>query len=319
MIDIESVGVHRPRYRIDASEFEAVWGDGPGANVSSVAVPGPDEDALTMGVEAAERALDASSADRSAIGAVAIGTTTPPLEENDPGAQLVEMLGLARSTETDAFAQSTRAGVRALRTVASGDVEPALVVATDRPRGEPDDAIGQRAGAGAVAMILSDDGDAALVEAGQYARSFPGTRYRERAAATTRSYGATSYERRSYVETVGAALDALTEPIEAVAPTAPNGTMPHRATNDVDNDPVIYHRADELGDLGAASPFFGLLAAWEDGQRNVTLVGYGGGAAADAVRVEGSTTPVGRTFDWSSLTYAEYLRFRGEITSGGDR
>ncbi|MFW5903147.1 MAG: hypothetical protein ACOCS7_00255 [Halolamina sp.] len=316
MTAIESVGVHVPRYRIQAETIRDARGSFEPAGVETVAVPGADEDALTMGVEAAERALDGAGVDRSSIETLTIGTTTPPLDEGDLTAQTVALLGLEQSVETTAVTQSTRAGTRAVRIAERLRDGPALAIAADAPRGPPDDALGQGAGAGAVALLLTDDGSAAIETTAATARAYPGTRYRERGRETTRAYGATSYERRAYAESVARTVDALEEPVVALAPTAPDGSMPYRATTELDDDPPVYQAASSLGDTGAASPLFGLLEAWNEGETDVAVVGYGGGSI-DVIRVEGTASPRRSPVPTVDLSYARYLELRGEIADAG--
>ncbi|MFB6070025.1 MAG: hypothetical protein ABEJ76_03300 [Halanaeroarchaeum sp.] len=320
MTAIESVGVHVPRYRIAADTVREAWGQFEPAGIQTVAVAGPDEDALTMAVEAAERALETSRHDRSAISTLAVGTTTPPLDESDLAAQATEMLGLPRAVESATFTQSTRAGTSALHSATALREGPALVVAADAPDGEPDEALGQAAGAGAVAFVLADDGPTVLEETGTATRAYPGTRFRERGSETVSAYGATTYERRAYTETIARAIEDLPGEPDAIAPSAPDGSMPYRATSDVDADPDVYQRASDLGDTGAASPLFGLLAAWDADEEDVVVVGYGDGASADALRLTGSAPVESGSIDPVEVTYAEYLRIRGDLVSaGGDR
>ncbi|MFT4885402.1 MAG: hydroxymethylglutaryl-CoA synthase, partial [Natronomonas sp.] len=56
---LAGIGAYTPRLRIVAEEFEEAWGNFDAAGIEQKAVPEADEDALTMGIEAAERALDA--------------------------------------------------------------------------------------------------------------------------------------------------------------------------------------------------------------------------------------------------------------------
>lgn len=318
MTGIESVGVHVPRYRIQAETVREARGSFEPSGVNSVAVPGADEDTLTMGVEAAERALDGAALDRSALTTLAIGTTTPPLDEGDLTAQVAELLGLPRSVETTAITQSTRAGTRALRSAASVRDGLALAIAADAPQGPPDEALGQGAGAGAVALLLTDDGAAGITATASTARTYPGTRYRERGESDVKSYGATAYERRAYVESVARTIEALGERPNAIAPTAPDGAMPSRATNDLDGDPTVYQAASALGDTGAASPLFGLLEAWQEDESDVVVVGSGGGSA-DALRISGTVDPNRSPVPTVDLSYPTYRKLRGEtVASGGD-
>jgi len=312
---IESVGTYVPRYRITADTIAEAWNGFRARGVREKRVAAGDEDAVTMAVEAAKDALAASSHDRDDVETIALGTTTPPVEEGDVGVQVAEILGLDRSAEVTVHSQSARAGTRALVAALRADA-PGLVVAADCPLGEPDSAIDHAAGAGAVALVVGDDG-ADVVETATYAREYPGTRFRRRGSEATETYDATAYERDAYTSVIGGAVGNLADPPEAIAPTAPDGSLPSRAESAADGA-TVYQYADELGDTGAASPLFGLVAAWEDGADSVTVVGFGDGAGADAVTIEGRL-PVELDRAAIDVSYAEYLRKRGHILPhGGD-
>ena len=315
MTAIESVGTHLPTYRITAEEIGEAWDGFRARGVAEKRVAGADEDAVTMAVAASKDAIDAASVDRSALSTLAVGTTTPPVEEGDIGATIAEILGLDERVDVAVFSQSTRAGTQALRTAVRAD-GPALAVAADCPRGTPDDAIDHAAGAGAVAAVTGDSG-ATVRETATYTQEYPGTRFRQRGSDAVETYDATAYERDAYTSTIDGALAELSDVPAALAPTAPDGSLPGRAGRLVDGA-TAYHLADELGDTGAASPLFGLLAAWDAGEETVAVLGYGAGSSVDALVVEGSLS-----VDWerppTEITYGEYLRKRGHVLSeGGD-
>ncbi|MFD1525979.1 ACP synthase, partial [Halolamina salina] len=71
---IAAIGAYTPRLRIDAAEFEAAWGQFDAAAIEKKAVPEADEDALTMGIEAARRALDAADRDGDEVAHLAFAT-----------------------------------------------------------------------------------------------------------------------------------------------------------------------------------------------------------------------------------------------------
>lgn len=334
MSDLTGVGAYVPRYRITASTIADAWDGFRARGVDEKRVAGADEDAVTMAVAAAERAIADAGVDRAQIGTLALGTTTPPVDEGDVGVTVAEVLGLDACVDVRTATQSTRAGTRALRAAVDSS-GPALAVASDAPVGAPDDAVGHAAGAGAVALVAgADDGDGGgdgdgdgdpeeldrptVTGTATYAREYPGTRFRRRGADTVETYGAAAYEREAYTATIAGAYAALPDPPTDAAPTAPDGSLPGRAGRAIEGA-TVHHLADELGDTGAASPLFGLLAAWEAGADSVAVLGYGDGAGVDAVAVEGS-----RSVEWrrpaTDLTYAEYLRKRGDVLSaGGER
>lgn len=316
--NIESAGAYTPRFRIDGDEFAKAWGsfDAPGIERKSVAAA--DEDAVTMAVEATIDALVGSNYARNEITGLAFASTTPPVDEGDVAATVAEILGLNTRVETAAFTQSTGAGGSALRWGMSVPTGPTLVIATDAPYGEPDDAIDHAAGAGAVAFLLADDGPVKIEATATHTEEFPGTRFRERGATAVDTYDATAYEREAYETVVAGAVEALNNSPTTVAPTAPNGKRPYRVARQLEGEIDIYQTANELGDTGAASAFFGLLSAWADDRDEVTLVTYGDGASAVAVRVVG-TLNASWNRETVDISYAEYARKRSHIVAtGGD-
>ncbi|XVH33555.1 hypothetical protein ACNS7O_18055 (plasmid) [Haloferacaceae archaeon DSL9] len=319
MISIEAVGTSLPAAQIDAEALEEAPGGCRARGVKRKTVAAFDEDSVTMGIDAAKCALEASAHDRREIEQLAVATTTPPIDEGDIAATVATALGLERSTETIAVTQSGRAGTQALLWAARVATGPALVVSADQPRGAPDDAVEHAAGAGAVAFVLSSSGAVELTDSAAHTDEYPGTRFRRRGRDVTEIYGATAYDRGGYTGTVSSVLSRLEDRPTAVAPTAPNGSLPHRIGKSVDGEATVYERASTLGDLGVAGPFFGLLSAWDDGVDRIAVVGFGDGASADAVVLDGRlAVPAER--DRRSVSYAEYLRLRGEFSeTGGDR
>lgn len=322
---IESIGTYLPRYRLSAETVREAWGQFHGAGITGTAVPAADEDTLTMACEAAVRALDAGNVDPADVEALFVGTTTPPTEEEAMGPRLASMLGLGADTRARQFTGSTRAGLDAV--LAGAETKGAtLVVAADAPRGAPDDEHEHAGGAGAFAAVLAPDGAGRLGEPAEHVEPYPGTRFRPAGSAETTGLGVTDYDRSAFVETVGAAverLDADPAGVDVVALQSPNGKLPYRAAGalGVDADAVrrgtVVH---EVGDCGAASPLLGLASALDSGAECVLLVGYGSGGGASAVTVEdqGISVAGGAPGEEETveLAYGEYLRTRGEITSG---
>jgi len=336
---IEAVGAYAPRFRVSAEEFEAAWGQFHAAGVTSKAVPDADEDAVTMAYEAARRALDAADRDGSDVALLAFASTTTPLAEEDLSARLGGMLGVPADAVRHVFTGSTRAGTRALDaslsagpwgSEAGGEREEVgLVVAADCPRGEPDSAEDHAAGAGAAALLLSASGGAEITARAEYAEEYPGTRFRRTGSETVEGLGATSYERRAFTETLAGAVEQLDydgDEIDAAAVQAPNGKMPYRAAGALGVETDRIQRCatvHELGDTGAASVPLSLAAALADGDERILASSFGSGAGADALLVEADADGDGNGVaadlaldDGESVSYAEYLRKRGELTSG---
>jgi hydroxymethylglutaryl-CoA synthase len=326
---IEAVGAYAPRFRISAEEFEQAWGQFHASGMNSKAVPEADEDALTMAYEAAARALDAADRAGADVSFLAFATTNPPLAEEDLTARLGGMLGVPGESSRHVFTGSTRAGTRAVDAALAagpwGD-SVGLVVAADCPRGDPDSPEDHAAGAGAAAFVLSDAGESTVVGRVEYAAEYPGTRFRQTGSETVEGLGATGYEREAFTETLAGAVEQLelgeadASDLDAAAVQAPDGKLPYRAAGALGVDTETIQRGvtvHDLGDAGAASVPLGLATALARGDDRILAASFGSGAGADALLVEnrGVRSSV-RLEEGESVSYAEYLRKRGEITSG---
>jgi hydroxymethylglutaryl-CoA synthase len=327
---IRAVGAYAPRFRITAEAFAEAWGQFQAAGIEEKAVPGADEDALTMAVAAAKRALAADGSDGAAVDYLAFASSTPPLAEEDLTSRLGAALGVPETATRRLHGGSTRAGTSVLVDAVAADLEGdrALVVAADCPKGHLDDDVDHAAGAGAAAFVLGDggeDGSAAVVDSAEYATPYPGTRFREAGSERVEGLDVTTYDRAAFREVVTGAVDALaTDPDpDAVAIQAPDGKRPYRVAGalGVDNS-AIYDVAtvQDLGDTGAASAPLSLARALAEGVGTTLVVGVGSGAGADALVVEhdgGDGVAADLALDsGATLSYAEYLRQRGEVTSG---
>ena len=326
MTAITAASVYTPRFRINAEAFEEAWGQFQASGVSEKAVPAADEDALTMGYEAATRALEAAGFVGEDVSWLGFGTATPPLEEEDLTARLGAMLAIPTQVTRQLFTGSTRAGTRALW-AGMDAIEVGgglgLIVAADAPRGKPDDTIDHAAGAGAAAFVIERDGPAEIVDRAEYATPYPGTRFRNAGDVETEGLGITQYDRQAFTETIGGAVPGLeSDPApEAAAVQAPDGKLPYRAAGamGISTDKIqVCATVHDLGDLGAASVPVTLARAIADGHDSILAVSHGSGAGADAIVVESDGDVPAHTAleDGETLTYAEYLRQRGVVTSG---
>lgn len=322
MTGIKSVGAYAPRYRLTAEAVQDAWGQFHGAGISETAVPAGDEDTLTMAYEAAVRALEAGEVEPAEVTHLFLGTTTPPYEEEAVTARLASFLGLGEDLETRQLSGSTRAGVDALASGLEAD-GTVLVVATDAPRGAPDDEVEHAGGAGAAAVVLTPDGSGAVTERAEHVSPYPGTRFRRHGSSETTGLGVTGYDREAFTETVAAAageLEGDLSGLEAVCLQSPNGKLPYRAAGALDVDSGVLQAGTtvhDLGDTGAASTLLGLASALGDGHEDLAVIGYGSGGGATALRVDAGGVAVEADLeDEETLSYGEYLRMRGDITAG---
>ncbi|WP_435077128.1 zinc ribbon domain-containing protein [Halococcus sp. AFM35] len=317
---IVSTGVYVPRQRLDSEEIESAWDTSP--PVSRVAVPVADEDAITMTVAAARDALEDAAVDPSTVRHLAIGTTTPPLEEEALAPRAADALGLDDPRLLSAT-QSTVAGADVLLAAAETD-GPALAVVADTPQSDPDE-IGRRLGAGAAAFLFDTDGAIVLDDATTRSRDAPGLRFRERGSDNVAELDITTYERDTTRALVSGAIEALDGDASAANAAVlhqPTPDIPHRIARALPLDGEVIERGsvvDDIGDAGAATPAIGLLAALDACESGDTTIAgfFGSGSTAVALSFESRReieTGVAAALDDGELvSYPDALRERGTL------
>ena len=157
---ITAFGGYIPRWRLDRNAIAAAhqWMAPAlkGLAKGHRAFCGWDEDSITMGVEAARDALHEQPRDR--ISRLVFASTTHTFADLQNATVVGNALGLAGNIRTLDVAHSQRAGTSALLAALSDTSSgPALVVASDRPRGKPASTQEMNNGAGAAAFTLGSE------------------------------------------------------------------------------------------------------------------------------------------------------------------
>jgi len=163
MVGIMGYGAYIPRYRIKVEEIAKVWGaDAPGykrgLQLWEKSVPGPDQDTITMSVEASKNALKRAGINGKEIGAVYIGSESHPYAVKPSGTTVAEALGATPECRCADVELACKAGTEAMSwamaQVASGVVKYALGIGADTSQGAPGDALEYSASAGAAAFVV---------------------------------------------------------------------------------------------------------------------------------------------------------------------
>lgn len=180
---IASIGVKLPSLALRAEDLAELRGVDPakftiGLGCKEIALCSEGEDAVTMGVEAARRALSRFDGGLERIGMIAVGTETAKDMSRPLSAFIAEELGLSGAVRSYEVKHACYGGTLALRQAlewrASGAArgKAALVIATDvalydlASPGEPTQ------GAGAVAFIVEEP-RIAEIDIDSYAYSKP--------------------------------------------------------------------------------------------------------------------------------------------------
>lgn len=323
---IVAAGVYVPRFRLEADELSEAWGHSQASGVDAKAVAGADEDAVTMGIAAAEAALDDAGLEPDAVSFLGLATTTPPLAEEELAPRLVRALGAPDSTATRTATASPASAAQVIEDALAAD-GPAIAIAADAPEGDPADA-DHAFGAAGVALLIDDEPAVGITDVAHHSDEYPGIRFRQRGGENVETLDITTYQRTAMRKSVTAVLEGLDVDLSAVAAASvyqPDGGIPYRITGDVPLDSEVVHRgvvADAVGDTGAAGVPLGLVAALEsdavEADDTTVAAFFGGGGSATGFQLEGALDG-DRTAgieDGETISYATYVRERGYVVEG---
>ena len=332
MIGLQSVAGYVPRYRLSGKLLAQVWGGGGGER----AVANYDEDALTMGSDAALNAL--AGRDSARVGACFFASTSAPYLEKSNATLLATAVDLPVEVLTADVGGSLRAGTTALRlaldSVRAGTAAQALVVASDMrpvaPGSELEALLGDGAGAalvGSEGVIASFEGAFAVSheftdvwrrEADRYVRSLPDMTF-------VKAYGLDKH--------IPEAVDGLLrttgrkkEDISKLVLYGPDARMHAALARQLRFPEAALPKEPPIaraGNTGAASCLLGLAAALEEARPHdqILVVSYGNGAeallfaATEAVASYRSARPVvGQLAAGVPLAhYGKFLQFRRHV------
>jgi len=130
-VGIIGYGSYIPRNRIKVEEIAKIWGaDAPsykkGLMLREKSVPSPDQDTITMSVEATKNALKRCNIDPSEIGAIYIGSESHPYAVKPSGTVVAEAIGATPAVHSADFEFACKAGSEGMF-VAQGLVKAGLI------------------------------------------------------------------------------------------------------------------------------------------------------------------------------------------------
>jgi hydroxymethylglutaryl-CoA synthase len=172
-VGIVGYGAFMPRNRIKVEEIAKVWGaDAPsykkGLMLEEKSVPSPDEDSITLSVEAARNALKRALIDPAEIGAIYIGSESHPYAVKPSGTVVAEAIGATPLIHCADFEFACKAGSEAMfvaySLVRAGTIKYGLAIGADTSQGAPGDALEYSASAGAAAYIFGTKDIVAVLE-----------------------------------------------------------------------------------------------------------------------------------------------------------
>lgn len=343
-VGIVSYGAYIPKFRIETREIARIWGaDGEsvsqGLGVLSKAVPGPDEDVITMSVEAARSALKKCKVDPAHIGAIFVGSESHPYAVKPTATIVAEAIRATPDMTAADLEFACKAGTVGIQAcmglVASSMIRYGLAIGCDTSQGAPGDALEYSASAGGAAYLIgSTDLIAEINRTCSFTTDTPdfwrreGQRYPSHGGRFT---GVPAYFK--HVVTCGKNLleQVGTRPSDYKYAVfhQPNGKFPVRAAK-------MLGFSKEQVKTGLLSPMIGntysgavplglsaILDEASPGDR-IFAVAYGSGAGSDAFdilvtngieKLDRASTAMTMDMvnDRKLLTYAMYAKFRQKI------
>src|SRR5512146_1990323 len=167
-VGIIGYGAYVPRFRLPAKEVARVWtGKTSGLPIKEKAVPGLDEDVITMSIEAARNAMKRAQIDPTELRAVWVGSESHPYAVKPTSTLVAEAIGAVPNTQAAdweiACKTGTEALVAAMGFVGSGMAHYAMAGGRHTAQGKPGDALEQTAGGGGAAYIVGPAEEALAV------------------------------------------------------------------------------------------------------------------------------------------------------------
>jgi len=345
---IVSYGEYVPRYRITPKEIGAVWGTdgeamGKGLNIRAKSVPGPDEDVITMSVEAARACLaKVPRVNPKDVGAIYVGSESHPYAVKPSATIVAEAIEAAPVMTAADYEFACKAGTAAIQTcmglTLSNMYKYGMAVGADTSQGAPGDALEYSASAGAAAFLIGNERPIATINhTVSYTTDTPdfwrreGQRYPSHGGRFT---GEPAYFK--HVMSCGQLLfkQAGTKPedYDYAVFHQPNGKFPLRVgkqlgftEKQIDTGLLVR----DIGNTYSAAIMVGMCAIFDiarPGDR-MFAVGYGSGAGSDAfdltvtdeiknLKRAGRTT-MDMVNDAVFLDYATYAKYRGKIVMRG--
>ncbi len=340
-VGIVGYGAYVPRYRLPASEVARIWTDGEGGlPIKEKAVPGLDEDVVTMSIEAARNALQRSQVNPTHIRAVWVGSESHPYAVKPTSTLVAEAIGATPHVQAADWEFACKAGteamVAAIGFVGSSMANYALAIGMDTAQGKPGDALEYTAGAGGAAFLLGPAEESLAIIEGTYSFVTDTPDFWRRAYQKYPEHGQRFTGEPAYFKHITEAGKTLleatgTKPADYKYAVfhQPNSKFPQRVAgmlgfNKEQIAPGLL--VPVIGNTYAGAAIIGLTAILDIAQPGdrILMVSFGSGAGSDAFAITVTDAILERqqraplTQDYISrrtvIDYAQYARMRGKLT-----
>jgi hydroxymethylglutaryl-CoA synthase len=339
-VGIAGYGAYVPRYRLPAREVARIWTAGQGAlPIKEKAVPGLDEDVVTMSIEAARNALARAGIGPDQIRAVWVGSESHPYAVKPTSTIVAEAIGAVPNVQAADWEFACKAGTEAIVAgigfVGSSMANYALAIGMDTAQGKPGDSLEYTAGAGGAAFILGPAEDSLAVINGTYSFVTDTPDFWRRENQKYPEHGQRFTGEPAYFKHIQEAARGLmaangTKPADYTHAVfhQPNTKFPQRVAAELGftKDQITHGLlVPVIGNTYAGSALIGLTAIFDVAQPGdrILMVSFGSGAGSDAFDLLVTEALLERrnrahrTADYinrrTEIDYATYVRFRGKL------
>jgi hydroxymethylglutaryl-CoA synthase len=340
-VGVIGYGAYVPRYRLPAKEVARIWTDGQGGlPVVEKSVPGPDEDVVTMSIEAARNALKRARINADQLRAVWVGSESHPYAVKPTSTIVAEAIGAVPNTQAADWEFACKAGteamVAAMGMVGSGMVDYALAIGMDTAQGRPGDPLEYTAAAGGAAYILGKAEESLAVIESSYSFVTDTPDFFRRADQKYPEHGHRFTGEPAYFKHVSAAARAMMEATNTKPEDytyavfhQPNAKFPQTVGKELGFTPEQIKTGllvPVIGNTYSGAAIIGLTAILDEAKPGdrILMVSYGSGAGSDAMAIsvtdliEERRNLATSTQDYiqrrTEIDYAEYVRMRGKLT-----
>lgn len=348
-LGIVSYGVYVPDFRIKADEIANTWGMNAsaikkGLNIEAKSVPAPDEDVVTMSVQAARHAVIRGGIEPTELGAIYVGSESHPYAVKPTATIVGEALAATPSLTAADFEFACKAGTAAIQTclglVGSDMIKFGLAIGADTAQGAPGNMLEFTAAAGACAIIIGKSNIIAKInETNSFTTDTPDFWRRE--GMKYPSHGERFTGKPAYFKHIVSCGKDLMEKC-GTSPAdynyaifhQPNGKFPMTVSKMLGFDPEQTTQGlltPVIGNTYSASSMLGLAATLDiakPGDR-IFMVSYGSGAGSDGfdITVTENIKKFNRLNEFLlgdmikssiNIDYATYVKFREKLKLEGE-
>ena len=348
MSGIVGYGAYVPSHKIETGEIASVWGADGSAwaknlNVYSKSVPGPDEDVITISVEAARQAMSRAKLTGENIGAIYTGSESHPYAVKPTSTIVAEAISATPHLTAADYEFACKAGTAAIQTclgmVGDGQIENGIAIGVDTSQGAPGDALEYSASAGGGALIIGKKNVIAEINhTTSYTTDTPDF-WRREGQKYPRHGGRFTGKPAFFKHVMSCGLKTMEmagtkpEDYKYIVTHQPNGKFPIRAAKSLGFNEEQYKTGlltPRIGNTYSGAVFLGLTAILdiaEPGDR-ILAVAYGSGAGSDGfdITVTDNITKMDRTDTVESMiermkiiNYATYAKYRGKLNMGASK